>query len=194
MLGPAPFRFELQAEKVEGAAFSIAFKTLTCAVVIFCGYWLLSLWLQGKFGGKADLEGLRTAGWFILGWGLLACTAWSVVTSRIRLDTYGITQSWLWTKHFDFVSVRLQDTDDGFDCSDDSVNLRTPCVRDDCDTQFVSTPLRFWPARSQTRRCSAARWRARRPNEGCAASRPCPRRVRYNSRPSRRHCNKGCRQ
>ena len=102
MLGPAPFRFELQAEKVEGAAFSIAFKTLTCAVVIFCGYWLLSLWLQGKFGGKADLEGLRTAGWFILGWGLLACTAWSVVTSRIRLDTYGITQSWLWTKHFDF--------------------------------------------------------------------------------------------
>lgn len=102
MFGPAPFRFKLQAEKVEGAAFSIAFKTLTCAVVIFCGYWLLILWLQGKFGGRADLEGLRTAGWFILGWGLLACTAWSVFTSRIRLDTSGITQSWMWTKHFAF--------------------------------------------------------------------------------------------
>jgi hypothetical protein len=102
MLGPAPFRFELQAERVEGAAFSVAFKTLTCSVVVFCGYWLLSLWLQGKFGGSADLEGLRTAGWFILGWGLLACTAWFVVTSRIRLDAKGITQSWMWTKHFDF--------------------------------------------------------------------------------------------
>jgi hypothetical protein len=102
MLGPAPFRFELQAEKVEGAAFSVAFKTLTCAVVLICGYWLLSLWLQGKFGGAANLEGLRIAGWFILGWGLLACTAWFVVISRIRLDTTGITQSWMWTKHFDF--------------------------------------------------------------------------------------------
>ena len=102
MLGPAPFRFELEAEKVEGAAFSVAFKILTCAVVLFCGYWLLSLWLQGKFGGNANLEGLRVAGWFILGWGLLACTAWFVVNSRISLDANGITQSWMWTKHFDF--------------------------------------------------------------------------------------------
>ena len=102
MLGPAPFRFELQAEKLEGPAFSVSFKTLTCAVVAFCGYWLLSLWLQGKFGGNADLEGLSTAGWFILGWGLLACTAWFVVISRIRLDPSGITQTWMWTKHFDF--------------------------------------------------------------------------------------------
>jgi hypothetical protein len=102
MLGPTSFRFELQTEKVEGAAFSRAFKTLTCAVVLWCGYWLLSLWLQGKFGGTADLEGLRSAGWFILGWGLLACTAWFVVVSRIRLDASGITQSWMWTKHFDF--------------------------------------------------------------------------------------------
>jgi hypothetical protein len=102
MLGPAPFRFELEAEKVEGAAFSVAFKILTCAVVLFCGYWLLSLWLQGKFGGNANLEGLRVAGWFILGWGLLACTAWFVVNSRISLDATGITQSWMWTKHFDF--------------------------------------------------------------------------------------------
>lgn len=102
MLGPAPFRFELQAEKLEGPAFSIAFKTLTCSVVAFCGYWLFTLWLQGKFGSKADLEGLRVAGWFILGWSLLVCTAWFVVISRIRLDSTGITQSWMWLKHFDF--------------------------------------------------------------------------------------------
>jgi hypothetical protein len=102
MLGPAPFRFEMQAEKVEGPAFSIVFKTLTCSVVAFCGYWLLTLWLQGKFGGKADLEGLRIAGWFILGWSLLACTAWFVVISRVQIDSRGITQSWMWVKHFDF--------------------------------------------------------------------------------------------
>ena len=57
MLGPAPFRFELQAEKVEGSAFSLAFKTLTCTVVALCGYWLLSLWLQGKFGGTPTWKG-----------------------------------------------------------------------------------------------------------------------------------------
>lgn len=102
MLGLAPFQFELQAAKVEGAAFSVAFKTLTCSVVVFCGYWLVSLWLQGKFGGNADLEGLRTAGWFILGWCLLACTAWFVVISRIFIDDTGISQTWMWTKHFDF--------------------------------------------------------------------------------------------
>ena len=102
MLGPAPFRFEMQVEKVEGPAFSIVFKTLTCSVVAFCGYWLLTLWLQGKFGGKADLEGLRIAGWFILGWSLLACTAWFVVISRVQIDSRGITQSWMWVKHFDF--------------------------------------------------------------------------------------------
>jgi hypothetical protein len=92
----------MQAEKVEGPAFSIVFKTLTCSVVAFCGYWLLTLWLQGKFGGKADLEGLRIAGWFILGWSLLACTAWFVVISRVQIDSRGITQSWMWVKHFDF--------------------------------------------------------------------------------------------
>ena len=102
MLAPTPFRFELQAEKVEGPAFSVAFKSLTCLVVTLCGYWLLSLWQQGKFGGQADIEGLRFAGWFILGWGLLACTAWFVLISRVRLDSSGITQSWMWVKHFDF--------------------------------------------------------------------------------------------
>jgi hypothetical protein len=101
ILGPAPFRFELQAEKVEGPAFTFAFKTLTCVVVLFCGYWLLSLWLQGKFGGHADLEGLRHAGWFVLAWALLVCTAWFVLISRIRLDASGISQSWMWAKHFD---------------------------------------------------------------------------------------------
>lgn len=102
MLAPTPFRFELQAEKLEGPAFSVAFKSLTCLVVTLSGYWLFSLWQQGKFGGQADFEGLRFAGWFILGWGLLACTAWFVLISRVRLDSSGITQSWMWVKHFDF--------------------------------------------------------------------------------------------
>jgi len=37
-----------------------------------------------------------------LGWCLLACTACFVLISRIQLDPTGITQSWMWTKHFDF--------------------------------------------------------------------------------------------
>ena len=35
MLGPAPFRFELQAERVEGAAFSVAFKPLPAPSLYF---------------------------------------------------------------------------------------------------------------------------------------------------------------
>jgi hypothetical protein len=97
-LGPEPFKFEPHSEVVEGPAFSRWFQAVTWLTVLGSGYWLLHLWQQGKFGGDASLVGLKQAGWFILAWLLLAWTAWHVVSSRMRLDTQGLHQTWIWHK------------------------------------------------------------------------------------------------
>jgi hypothetical protein len=86
-------------EVLEGPAFSRAFQAITWLTVLGSGYWLLSLWQEGKFGGDTGLHGLRNAGWFVLGWALLAWTTWHVMYSRVRLDAQGIHQTWIWDKH-----------------------------------------------------------------------------------------------
>ena len=98
-LGPSPFRFLPDTGVVEGPAFSRAFQVITLLTVVGSGYWLLSLWQQGKFGGSTGLDGLRAAGWFIAGWFLLAWTAWHVMHSRARLDEHGLHQTWIWDKN-----------------------------------------------------------------------------------------------
>ena len=87
---------------IEGPAFSRTFQILTLFTVLGTGYWLLSLWQLGKFGGDTGLAGLRSAGWFVLAWALLAWTAGQVVRSRFRIDSQGLHQSWLWDKHQPF--------------------------------------------------------------------------------------------
>lgn len=99
MRGPEPFRFVCAPETLEGPAFSRTFQGITLLTVLGSGYWLLSLWQQGKFGGDTGWEGLRSAGWFIVGWVLLAWTAWHVVRSRVKIDALGMHQTWIWDKH-----------------------------------------------------------------------------------------------
>ena len=98
-LAPAPFVFHPQGGDVSGPAFSRSFKAITMLTVLGSGYWLISLWQQGKFGGDTGLDGLQSAGWFVLGWGLLAWTAWHVMTSTARLTHEGLHQSWVLDKH-----------------------------------------------------------------------------------------------
>ncbi len=98
-LGPAPFVFQPTHEGIEGRAFSRSFQTMTWLVLLGSGYWLLSLWQEGKFGGDTGMNGLRAAGWFVLGWVLLAWTTWHVMRSRARLDAQGIQQTWMWDKY-----------------------------------------------------------------------------------------------
>ena len=97
-LSIAPFVFEPASSPVEGAAFSQTFHVLTGIMVLGLGAWLVHLWQQGKFGDPAQLDSIRMAGWFILGWGLLVWTAWQVRLSRTRMDTAGLFQSWIWNK------------------------------------------------------------------------------------------------
>ncbi|MEY4363982.1 MAG: hypothetical protein RLZZ24_1334 [Pseudomonadota bacterium] len=96
-LGPPPFRFTPENGLAQGAAFSQPFKALTSLIVIGSAWWLIDLWLTGKFGATG-MAGLRAAGWFILGWGLLAWTGWEVLNSQVRLDAQGLHQSWIWHK------------------------------------------------------------------------------------------------
>lgn len=98
LMGPAPFRFRPANGEVTGAAFSPFFKGLTTLIVLGSALWLMKLWWAGKFGATG-WEGLRAAGWFILGWLLLAWTAWEVWHSQARLDAEGLHQSWIWKKH-----------------------------------------------------------------------------------------------
>lgn len=98
-MGPEPFRFTPSCDVLEGPAFSRTFQGIVLLSVLGSGYWLLSLWQQGKFGGDTGWEGLRSAGWFIVGWFLLAWTAWHVVRSRVRIDALGMHQTWIWDKH-----------------------------------------------------------------------------------------------
>ena len=97
LMGPAPFRFRPRDGSLEGPAFSRAFQLLTSAIVFGSLGWWVQLWLDGKFGATG-WEGLRAAGWFVLGWCLLAWTAWQVWTSRVRLDEHGLHQTWIWNK------------------------------------------------------------------------------------------------
>lgn len=101
-LSIAPFVFEPASSPVEGAAFSQTFHVLTGIMVLGLGAWLVHLWQQGKFGDPAQLDSIRMAGWFILGWGLLVWTAWQVRLSRTRMDTAGLFQSWIWNKHMPY--------------------------------------------------------------------------------------------
>ena len=108
-LGPQPFVFHPSSQTIEGPAFSRAFQGITWATLLGSGYWLLTLWQQGKFGGDTGLEGLRAAGWFVLGWGLLAWTTWHVMFSRARLDATGIHQTWIWDKAHSYSRPRVVD-------------------------------------------------------------------------------------
>jgi hypothetical protein len=101
-LGPQPFVFLPIKGGVEGPAFSRAFQAITWIALLGSGYWLLNLWQEGKFGGDTSLNGLRNAGWFVLGWVLLAWTTWHVMRSRARMDAQGIHQTWIWDKHMNY--------------------------------------------------------------------------------------------
>jgi hypothetical protein len=102
-IGLTPFVFRPSNDVVEGPAFSRAFQAITWLTLLGSGYWLVSLWQQGKFGGgDTGLDGLRAAGWFVLGWALLAWTTWHVMHSRARVDAQGLHQTWIWDKHMSY--------------------------------------------------------------------------------------------
>ena len=106
-LGPAPFGYVPESGTLRGAAFSRPYQLLTTFIVLGAAVWLLVLWQQGAFGGDTGLEGLRQAGWFVLGWCLLAWSGVFVWTSQVRLDERGVFQNWVWDKQQDYADMAM---------------------------------------------------------------------------------------
>lgn len=93
-LGPPPFRFSSLAAPVEGPAFSRAYQVLIIALVVGGLAWWIRLWQQGHWGDRPG-----QGGWFLLALVLMAWTAWAVLRSRTRIDSEGLSQTWIWHKH-----------------------------------------------------------------------------------------------
>jgi hypothetical protein len=79
--GPPPFRFELpQGTPLQGPAFSLPFKLLFSAVVFGSAAWFLRLC------------------WFLAALAMMLYTWWCAVRSVTRLDSQGLSQTWIWDK------------------------------------------------------------------------------------------------
>ncbi len=95
--GPPPFRFEPSHGRVEGAAFSAAFKFLATVLVGGCIGWALRLWLHGHLG-----EGIGpNLAWFLAALAMMAWTWWAIVRSRTSVDATELRQTWIWTKRME---------------------------------------------------------------------------------------------
>lgn len=92
-LGPAPFRFT-PSQPHDCPAFTPAFKLLASVLVLACVAWLASLWHQGALGSGSS-SGLV---WFLTGLALMLYTWWHILSSRTRLDSTTLFQSWVWDK------------------------------------------------------------------------------------------------
>ncbi len=94
-LGPPPFRLSGLTSPAEGPAFTRPYKVLVVALVVIALAWWVRLWQQGHWGDQPGQGG----GWFLLAIVLMGWTAWAVLRSRTRIDSDGISQTWIWHKH-----------------------------------------------------------------------------------------------
>ena len=89
--GPPPFRFELPlGMPLQGPAFSLPFKLLVTAVVFGSVAWFVRLWLGGSLPGVFS--------WFMAALAMMLYTWWCAVRSVTRLDSQGLSQTWIWDK------------------------------------------------------------------------------------------------
>ncbi|MBP7568070.1 MAG: hypothetical protein KA795_18895 [Burkholderiaceae bacterium] len=96
-MGPPPFAFAPADGAVDGPAFSPAFKLLATLIVGGCAWFMYLLWQRGGMAGAATTG----IGWFIAALALLVVTWWFILTSRSRVDSQALTQSWIWNKRLD---------------------------------------------------------------------------------------------
>lgn len=92
--GPPPFRFTPTPDPLEGQAFTLPYKILVVGVVVSGAAWWVKLWNEGRWGEQPGEGG----GWFLVALMLMAWTAWAVLRSRTRMDSEGLSQTWIWNK------------------------------------------------------------------------------------------------
>ena len=87
--------------EIECAAYGLAFKAIALALLACAALWLLQL----QRGAPAAEAGNLPVSWLWLPWGMMACTAWFVVTGRTRLTGRDIEQSWMWSKRLELSNM-----------------------------------------------------------------------------------------
>ncbi len=84
---------------VEGAAFTLVFKALACAIVLSLLGWTLALWWGGSLaaepGQKVELKGLS---WMFASIAILCWMLWPILRGRTRITRATITQDWVWQR------------------------------------------------------------------------------------------------
>jgi hypothetical protein len=101
-VGPEPFRFTPASPVLVSRAYTRAFKVLATVIVGGCAVWLYLLWREGSLGSGARSTGL---GWFTAGLMLMLYTWWHFMTSRTRLDSQALYQSWVWDKKMELADL-----------------------------------------------------------------------------------------
>ncbi len=81
-------------------AFSRPFQLLATMIVMGCGYWLYSFWMDGQFAPK---QGSSAASqvfyWYLAAFALMLYTLWCIQTSVTTLSATALDQSFVWNKH-----------------------------------------------------------------------------------------------
>jgi hypothetical protein len=98
-LGPPPFPFVPREQPMHCRAFSQPFQALASLIVMWCAYWLFSLWSSGQLStsaGKAAGTGLY---WYLSALALMGYTLYCILTSRTTLTATSLSQDFVWNKH-----------------------------------------------------------------------------------------------
>ncbi|ARV20851.1 hypothetical protein AEP_03934 [Curvibacter sp. AEP1-3] len=95
--GPTKLEFSPLGGPMEAAAYSVIFKCIAIALLSVAGLWAVQMHQLAQQG----LASATVVSWLWLPWGLMAYTAWFVVTGTTRLTSTSIEQSWMWSKRLE---------------------------------------------------------------------------------------------
>jgi hypothetical protein len=89
----APIGFKPQFDRLECAAFSLAFKCVAVAVVSAALAWTWKLWANGVLEVT-----LASSGWLGAALCMMLYTVWFILRGTTVMDAIAIRQSWVWGK------------------------------------------------------------------------------------------------
>jgi hypothetical protein len=104
-LGPPPFPFVPKQDPMRCRAFSRSFQALATVIVVWCAYWLFSLWSSGQLSAGTGPRASAGLYWYLSALALMAYTLYCILTSVTTLTATTLDQSFVWNKHVDLRDV-----------------------------------------------------------------------------------------
>jgi hypothetical protein len=100
-LGPPPFAFVPKQDSMRCRAFSRPFQALATVIVLWCAYWLFSLWSSGQLNANDGPKASVGLYWYLSALALMAYTLYCILTSVTTLTATSIEQNFVWKKQVD---------------------------------------------------------------------------------------------